>query len=54
MREVERLVEAMQKTWLLRKYVNKTNPPPLNPLSEPAVPEKSPGKAFPSPRNSAH
>ncbi len=28
MREVERLVEAMQKTWLLRKYVNQTNPPP--------------------------
>ena len=54
MREVERLVEAMQKTWLLRKYVNQTNPPPLRLLSEPAVPEKSPGKAFPSPRNSAH
>ena len=33
MREVERLVEAMQKTWLLRKYVNPTNPPPLNPRS---------------------
>ena len=44
MRELERLVEAMQRTWLLRKYVNKTNPPPLNPLAEPAVPEKKPGK----------
>jgi phospholipid/cholesterol/gamma-HCH transport system substrate-binding protein len=54
MREVERLVEAMQRTWLLRKHVNQTNPPPLRPLPEPAVPEKSPGKAFPSPRNSAH
>jgi hypothetical protein len=54
MREIERLVEAMQRTWLLRKYVNQTNPPPLRPLPEPAVPEKSPGKAFSSPRNSAH
>ena len=27
--EVERLVEAMQRTWLVRKYVNHTNPPPL-------------------------
>ncbi|HKW31300.1 MAG TPA: MlaD family protein, partial [Verrucomicrobiae bacterium] len=42
MREVERLVEAMQKTWLLRKYVNPTNPPPLHPLSEPAAPETKP------------
>jgi phospholipid/cholesterol/gamma-HCH transport system substrate-binding protein len=33
MREVERLVEAMQKTWLVRKYVNQTNPPPLRPYS---------------------
>ena len=47
MREVERLVEAMQKTWLLRKYVNPTNPPPLNPLSEPAVPETKPVKSPP-------
>ena len=28
MRELERLVEAMQRHWLLRKYVNKTEPPP--------------------------
>jgi phospholipid/cholesterol/gamma-HCH transport system substrate-binding protein len=34
MREIERLVEAMQHHWLLRKYVNKTNPPPLRPLYE--------------------
>lgn len=31
MRELERLIEAMQRHWLLRKYVNKTNPPPPNP-----------------------
>ena len=28
MREMERLVGGMQRHWLLRKYVNKTNPPP--------------------------
>jgi phospholipid/cholesterol/gamma-HCH transport system substrate-binding protein len=33
MREVERLVEAMQRMWLVRKYVNHTNPPPLRPYS---------------------
>ena len=27
MRELERLIEAAQHTWLLRKYVNQTNPP---------------------------
>lgn len=34
MRELERLIEALQRHWLVRKYVNKTNPPPLHPLSE--------------------
>jgi len=33
MREMERLIEAMQRHWLLRKYVNQTNPPPVKPLS---------------------
>ena len=54
MRELERLVEAMQKTWFLRKYVNKTNPPPINPLSKPAVPDTKPAKALHSPRDSAN
>jgi phospholipid/cholesterol/gamma-HCH transport system substrate-binding protein len=31
MRELERLIEAMQKNWLVRKYVNPTNPPPAHP-----------------------
>jgi phospholipid/cholesterol/gamma-HCH transport system substrate-binding protein len=53
MREVERLVEAMQRTWLLRKYVNQTNPPPLRPLSEPPTPEGQPVKVLHSPRDSA-
>jgi phospholipid/cholesterol/gamma-HCH transport system substrate-binding protein len=54
MREIERLVEAMQKSWLLRKYVNPTNPPPLTPLSEPATPKEKPVKALHSPRDSAN
>jgi phospholipid/cholesterol/gamma-HCH transport system substrate-binding protein len=29
MRELERLIEALQRHWLVRKYINKTNPPPL-------------------------
>jgi phospholipid/cholesterol/gamma-HCH transport system substrate-binding protein len=52
MRELERLVEALQRHWLLRKYVNKTNPPPSYPLSETAVPEKKPVKMFRSPKDS--
>jgi phospholipid/cholesterol/gamma-HCH transport system substrate-binding protein len=32
MRELERLIEAMQRHWLVRKYVNQTNPPPLRAL----------------------
>jgi len=53
MREMERLMEAMQRTWLLRKYINKTNPPPAQPFSEAAVPEKPPVKSTVSPRASA-
>jgi phospholipid/cholesterol/gamma-HCH transport system substrate-binding protein len=50
MRELERLIEAMQRHWLLRKYVNKTNPPPLRPLTETAEPERKPVKAPRSPK----
>ena len=53
MREIERLVEAMQRTWLLRKYVNQTNPPPLRPLPGSEKPEKKPVKVFRSPRDSS-
>lgn len=52
MREVERLVEALQRHWFVRKYVNKTNPPPGHALSEPVVPEKKPVKVHRSPKNS--
>ncbi len=40
MRELERLVEAMQRTWLVRKYVNQTNPPPLHPPATDTIPGK--------------
>lgn len=48
MRELERLIEALQRHWLLRKYVNKTDPPPVRllPASEPP-----PRKAVKSPRS---
>ena len=42
MRELERLIEAMQRHWFLRKYVHKTNPPPSRALSENAAPERKP------------
>lgn len=51
MRELERLIEAMQRTWLLRKHVNWTNPPPLRPLPSRQNPQKKPAKELPSPKN---
>lgn len=53
MRELERLIEAMQRHWLLRKYVNKTNPPPLRPLSASVAPQKKPVTSLRSPRDAA-
>jgi phospholipid/cholesterol/gamma-HCH transport system substrate-binding protein len=50
--ELERLVEALQRQWLIRKYVNHTNPPPLHPSSEPAAPSKKPLKNLHSPKDS--
>ena len=52
MRELERLIEAMQRHWLLRKYVNPTNPPPLRTVTpfEPAKP--APARRVRSPRDS--
>lgn len=54
MRELERLIEAMQRHWLVRKYVNKTNPPPLRPLPTSQKPEAKPVKALRSPKDSAN
>jgi phospholipid/cholesterol/gamma-HCH transport system substrate-binding protein len=52
MREIERLVEAMQRHWFLRKYLNKTNPPPTRPLTGTTEPQREPAKAFRTPKNS--
>jgi hypothetical protein len=52
MRELERLIEATQRHWLLRKYVNKTNPPPLRPWSASQELETKPVKVVRSPRDS--
>jgi phospholipid/cholesterol/gamma-HCH transport system substrate-binding protein len=52
-RELERLIEAMQRHWLVRKYVNKTNPPPLRPWPELEKPQKEPVKSLRSPKDSA-
>jgi hypothetical protein len=53
MRELERLIEAAQRHWLLRKYVNKSDPPPLHPLAANQELETKPAKAFRSPRDPA-
>jgi phospholipid/cholesterol/gamma-HCH transport system substrate-binding protein len=52
MRELERVVAAMQRHWLLRKYVNKTNPTPLRPLPVNEDPPKKAVQALRSPRDS--
>ncbi len=52
MRELERVIEAMQRHWLLRKYVNKTNPPPVRPLPASEEPARKPVKTQRSPKDS--
>jgi len=52
MRELERLIEAMQRHWLLRKYVNWTNPPPLRSLPAREDRQKQPVKGLRSPKHS--
>jgi phospholipid/cholesterol/gamma-HCH transport system substrate-binding protein len=54
MRELERLIEAMQRHWLLRKYVNPTNPPPTRPSPASKESNQKPRKALLSPKNSAN
>jgi phospholipid/cholesterol/gamma-HCH transport system substrate-binding protein len=54
MTELERLVEALQRQWLIRKYVNQTNPPPLRPLPPGPEPGKKTVRVFHSPKDSAN
>jgi phospholipid/cholesterol/gamma-HCH transport system substrate-binding protein len=42
MRELERLIEAMQKHWLVRKLVDHANPPPVYPPAEQPVAAEEP------------
>jgi phospholipid/cholesterol/gamma-HCH transport system substrate-binding protein len=51
MRELERLTDAMQRHWLLRRYVNPANPPP--PSSASAETQPRPAKGLRSPSDSA-
>lgn len=51
MRELERLIEAMQRHWLLRKYVNWTNPPSLRPLPTCARPQQEAVKGLHAPKD---
>lgn len=55
MRELERLIEAMQRHWLVRKYVNPANPPPSHspPIEELNGKPPKAVKEFRSPRDSA-
>jgi len=53
MREMERLIETLQKHWLVRKHVNPTNPPPTNPLPVEEGTPKKPVKNSRSSRNPA-
>jgi phospholipid/cholesterol/gamma-HCH transport system substrate-binding protein len=54
MTELERLAEALQRQWLIRKYVNKTNPAPLHPSYEPATSKKNALKSVQSPKDSGN
>jgi phospholipid/cholesterol/gamma-HCH transport system substrate-binding protein len=51
MRELERLIEALQKQWPWRKHVNPSNPPPLRsaPINQ-ELERTAPPQQLPSPR----
>ena len=51
-RELERLIEALQRHWLVRRYVNPTNPPPLRLLPEIEEPARRNFKPLRSPKGS--
>jgi phospholipid/cholesterol/gamma-HCH transport system substrate-binding protein len=54
MTELERVAEALQRQWPIRKHVNQTNPPPVRPLPAGPEPEKKAVKAFHSPKDPAN
>lgn len=52
MRELERLIAAMQRHWLLRRYVKPNDPPPARPQFQSVPPEKKAQPVFRSPGDS--
>jgi phospholipid/cholesterol/gamma-HCH transport system substrate-binding protein len=52
MRELERLIEGLERHWLVRKYINHTNPAPSYPPTETAKPQNRPGQAARPPTDS--
>ena len=52
MKELERLVEGMQRHWLLRKYMNWTNPPSSRLAPTGLEPQKKPALGLRSPKDS--
>jgi phospholipid/cholesterol/gamma-HCH transport system substrate-binding protein len=52
MTELERLVEALDREWFIRKHVNRTNPPPARPSPDGPEPQKTQAKASHSPKDS--
>ena len=51
--ELERLIEGLQRHWLVRKYVNQTNPPPLRAWPPEEMSRLTPEKPTRSPRDSS-
>jgi hypothetical protein len=51
MSELGRLIEALQQHWLLRKYVNKSKPPPARPLPAGGGPARKPFKPLRPPKD---
>lgn len=49
--ELERLVEALQRHWMLRKYVNRTNPAPIWPAQANEPPVQKPNASVRSARH---
>jgi methyl-accepting chemotaxis protein len=53
MRELERVTEAIERHWLLRKYVNRTNPPPVQPLPGAVEFDQQSNQVLRSPKSSS-
>jgi phospholipid/cholesterol/gamma-HCH transport system substrate-binding protein len=53
MRELERLIEGLQRNWLVRKYINHTNPQPSYPPAGTAKSPKKSGQGVRSPADSS-